>query len=295
MSPTTTQYQEQSQRSGVMTALVIGALIALVAANIYLYVQIDHLRADLAKTNEALNTGLSNIRDASSVTVAAQQRHIDALKQELADGQRAMQSMSASAKAEAEQHAEQLTRQIAAEQQKMQAQLGSEINGVKESSAASVAAANTRIDGVATDVGSVKSQATQTQDQLTKTIADLKSVTGDLGVQSGLIATNAKELQALRLKGERNYVDIKLGKTKQPQKFGDVALKLQKVDPKRNTYSVDVLVDDKMTEKKDKGLNEPVQFYTIKGGHTPYELVINQVNKDGIVGYLSTPKDMGTR
>ena len=32
-----------------MTALVAGAIIALVGANIYLYVQIDHLRTDMAK------------------------------------------------------------------------------------------------------------------------------------------------------------------------------------------------------------------------------------------------------
>ena len=37
----------------------------------------------------------------------------------------------------------------------------------------------------------MKTQASQTQAELQKTIADLKSVRGDLGVQSGLIATNA--------------------------------------------------------------------------------------------------------
>ena len=293
MSPT--PYADPPQRSGMMTAIVAGAIIALVAANIYLYVQIDHLRGDLAKTNEALNTGLSNLKDQSSVTVASQQRHIETLKAELEKTRQAAQTMSSQAKADAEAHAEQIAREIAAAQQKMQTQLGSEISDVKSTSAAGVAAANNRISEVATDVGSVRSQASQTQDQLTKTIADLKSVTGDLGVQSGLIATNGKELAALRLKGERNYTDIKLGKTKQPQKFGDVALKLENWNPKKNTYSVTVLVDDKTTEKKDKGVNEPVQFYTIKGGRTPYELVINQVNKEGIVGYLATPKDTGTR
>src|SRR5581483_2642285 len=169
------------------------------------------------------------------------------------------------------------------------------ISNVKQASDAGITAANSKINDVASDVGTVRSQASQTQDQLNKTIADLKSVTGDMGVQSGLIATNAKELAALRLKGERNYTEIKLGKTKQPMRFGDVALRLENVNPKKNTYSVDVLVDDKLTAKKDKGINEPVQFYTIKGGHTPYELVINQVTKDGIVGYIATPKDTGTR
>ena len=294
MSPTSS-YDDPQQRSGLVTALVAGAIIALVAANIYLYVQIDHLRGELAKTNDALNAGLSSLKDASSVTVAAQQRHIDSLKADLEATRRSAATLSSEAKAAAESHADQLTRQIEAEQAKMQATLGSEISDVKQTSAASVAAANSKIADVATDVGNVRSQASQTQDQLNKTIADLKSVTGDLGVQSGLIATNGKELAALRLKGERNYTDIKLGKTKQPQKFGDIALRLDSVNPKKNMYSVYVLADDKLTFKQNKNINEPVQFYTIKGGHTPYELVINQVNKDSIVGYLSTPKDIGSR
>ncbi|HUB33555.1 MAG TPA: hypothetical protein VMA31_11020, partial [Bryobacteraceae bacterium] len=131
--------------------------------------------------------------------------------------------------------------------------------------------------------------------QLDKTIADLKSVRGDMGVQSGLIATNANELNALKLKGERNYIDIKLGKTKKPQKFGDIALQLKKTDIKKGQFSLTVLADDKTTEKDNRTINEPVQFYVARGGHTPYELVINKVAKNEIVGYLATPKDQATR
>ena len=115
------------------------------------------------------------------------------------------------------------------------------------------------------------------------------------GVQSGLIATNDDELQALKLRGERNYIDIKLGKTKQPVRFGDITLKLEKVDPKRNKFTVLLMADDKPMEKKDKNIFEPVQFYTAKGGHIPYEIVINNISKDQIVGYLSTPKVEATR
>lgn len=290
MTPTSS-YAQPQQRSGLVTALVAGALIALVIANIYLYVQVVKLGDDLADTKKTLNASLSNIKDASSVTMLAQQRHLDSLKADLEATRRAAASMSAEAAAKENAHAEQLVRQIEAEQAKMQAALGSEISDVKQTSAAGVAAANSKIADVATDVGNVRSQASQTQEQLAKTIADLKSVTGDLGVQSGLIATNGKELSALRLKGERNYLDIKLGKTKAPQRFGDIALRLDSVTPKKNTYSVYILADDKLTFKQNKSINEPVQFYTLKGGQsTPYELVINQVTKDSIIGYLSTPK-----
>ena len=166
--------------------MVAGLLIALVVANIYLYVQVVQLRDDLAETKKSLSAGLVNIKDASSVTLAAQQHHIDTLKEDLEATRRAAASMSAEAAAKENAHAEQLVKQIEAEQAKMQAALGSEISDVKQTSAAGVAAANTKIDNVATDVGTVRSQASQTQEQLSRTIADLKSVTGDLGVQSGL-------------------------------------------------------------------------------------------------------------
>ena len=82
------------------------------------------------------------------------------------------------------------------------------------------------------------------------------------------MATNAKELAALKRLGERNYFDINLGKTKQPQRVGDISLLLKKTDPKRNKYTIEVMADDKTIEKKDKTANEPIQFLTAKGGRT---------------------------
>jgi chromosome segregation ATPase len=270
---------------------VAGAIIALVAANIYLYIQIDHLQTDLAKLDQSVKTGLTNLRDASSVNTAAQQRHLETLKEELEAARTSLhdqaRTMSAQAKAEATARAEQLARQIEAEQAKVQQQVSSEISDVKQSATV----ANSKIADVSTDVGNVKTQVSATQAELQKTIADLKSVTGDLGVQSGLVATNGKELAALRRLGERNYIDIKLGKTKQPQRFGDITLLLKNADVKKNRYSVQVMADDKLTLKENKNINEPVQFYTSKGGRLPYELVINTVGKNEIVGYLSTPKE----
>ncbi|MGO9893865.1 MAG: hypothetical protein ACLPX8_06595 [Bryobacteraceae bacterium] len=273
------------------TALVAGALIALLAANIYLYVQIDHVRADLTKTQDKISTDIANLRDSSSVTVAAQQRHLEALKEELSSAREQARTMSSQAKVEAQAHADVLAKQIQAEEAQMNRKVTSQISDVQQQTTA----ANAKIADVSTDVGTVKTQVTQTQSELDKTIADLKSVRGDLGVQSGLVATNGTELEALKRLGQRNYIDIKLGKTKQPVRFGDITLKLDASDAKRNKYSIYVMADDKQTLKKDKSINEPVQFYTAKGGHIPYEIVINTVSKNEIVGYLSTPKETATR
>jgi hypothetical protein len=279
----------------MLTALVAGSLIALVAANIYLYVQIDHMRTDLASVQEKLTTQLSNLRDTSNVNTEAQKRHIETLKEELEAARAQARNSASQVKAEAQANVDRIARQLQDEQAKVQQQVSKEISGVKSDMQQVASTANTKIAEVATDVGTVKSQAQQTQAELQKTIADLKSVRGDMGVQSGLIATNATELAALKLRGERNYIDIKLGKTKQPQRFGDITLLLKNTDQKKNRYTVQVMADDKLTEKKDKSINEPVQFYTARGGRTPYELVINKVEKNLITGYLSTPKDMATR
>jgi hypothetical protein len=69
---------------------------------------------------------------------------------------------------------------------------------------------------------------------------------------------------------------------------GDVRLRLKKADPHRNEYTIEVLADDRLVEKKDRTANEPVQFYVAKA-RQPYEIVVNEVKKGGIVGYLATP------
>jgi DNA repair exonuclease SbcCD ATPase subunit len=294
VSPTPS-YVEQPKRSGLLTALVAGAIVVLIGANIYLYTQIDHMRTEMSAMHDKLMTEISNMRDATTVTSASQLRHVDALKEELAAARSLAQRESSQAKLEAQAHADQLARQIKDEEAKVQQQVSSEISNVKENAAQQNQQVAARVADVATDVGSVKTQVATTQSDLQKTINDLKSTRGDLGVQSGLIATNGNELAALKLRGERNYIDIKLGKTKQPVRFGDITLKLEKVDPKRNKFTVLLMADDKPMEKKDKNIFEPVQFYTAKGGHIPYEIVINNISKDQIVGYLSTPKVEATR
>jgi len=127
------------------------------------------------------------------------------------------------------------------------------------------------------------------QAQLEKTTSDLKRAMGDMGVMSGLIATNGKDLQALRELGERNYTEFDLTKNMRDRKIGNVTISLKQSDPKRNRYSLQIIADDQRVDKKDKTINEPVQLY-VGGGHQPYEIVVNQVKKDEVVGYLATPK-----
>jgi len=133
------------------------------------------------------------------------------------------------------------------------------------------------------------------KNDLDETKGKLDRATGDMGVMSGLIARNHDDLEELKRRGDRNYYEFTLNKAKTPQHVGPVAISLNRTDQKRSKYTITVLADDKTIEKKDKTAGEPVQFYLKGAARTsPYEIVVFDVNKNQITGYLSTPKTAST-
>lgn len=148
---------------------------------------------------------------------------------------------------------------------------------------------NNQMDGVATEVGNAKTDIAATKADLEITKAKLERTVGDLNVQSGLIARNGQELELLKHKGDRDYYEFALDKGKHPTPVSTISLQLKKVDTKHNRFTLNVMADDKTIEKKDRTLFEPLQFYTGKD-HMLYELVVNEVAKNRVSGYVSTPK-----
>ena len=151
-----------------------------------------------------------------------------------------------------------------------------------------------KIGAVATEVGGAKKDIETTKSDLEATKGKLDRSLGDIGVMSGLIAHNRDDLEELRRRGDRNYYEFTLQRTKSPQRVGPVQITLNKVDPKKSKYTMTVFVDDRTIEKKDKTAGEPVQFY-VKGSSrmAPYEIVVFDVGRSQATGYLATPKDSG--
>jgi len=145
------------------------------------------------------------------------------------------------------------------------------------------------VAGVKTEVGGVKTDVASTRSDLEATKARLESVKGDMGVMSGLIATTRGDLEVLKHRGDRNYFEFTLDKSKTPKPVSTVSLQLKKTDPKKGKFTLNVMADDRTIEKKDRNMNEPIQFYTGRE-HMLYELVIWTVDKNRVTGYLSTPK-----
>jgi len=284
--------------------IAFGAIIALVAATAYSFYQVSQIRSELGETRELLAAEISKVTETTNVSTKTGRASVESLKEDVDAARKMASQLAGQARIEASKHADELASQLERAQQEQAARLSQETAKVAQSVTAVSGEVSqvrndtnvngTRVTEVSTNLEKVKSQADATKSELEKTIAELSSTKGDLGVQSGLIATNGKQLQALKALGERNYTEFSLKKAKDTQRIGDLQVRLTNADVKRNRYTIEVIVDDKKVEKKDKTVNEPVQFI-LSRSVIPYEFVVNEVKKDVIAGYLAAPKVQQSR
>ena len=267
--------------AGLIAGIVVSALLAL-GALIWCYGLNNHLTVaekqlaaaqqrdeELTQKEAALDARLRATTETLGQSVGMTQRQIELKTQNILAAQAAQ---AATVKAQSAQ-----TAKLEQEQQDASKQI------------TSVA---TDVSAVKTDVSGAKSSIAETQQDLATTKQQMQRMVGDEGKMSGLIATNNDELQVLKHKGDRNYLEFTLQKGAKPTLLSTVKLQAKKVDDKRSKYTLVVSSDDRNIEKKDKSLDEPVQFYS---GKDPalFEIVVNNISKNQISGYLSTPKNVG--
>jgi chromosome segregation ATPase len=163
------------------------------------------------------------------------------------------------------------------------------LQAAQQQTAQQVSSVSSDLSNVKTDVGGVKTDLGKAQTDVASALSQLESVKGDLSNTNSVIARNHDELVQLEHRGDRNYYEFTLQKG-QKKPVGTVSLELRKTDQKRSKFTLNIYADDKTYEKKDRNVNEPLQFYS---GKDPalYEIVVNSItNKNQISGYLSTPK-----
>src|SRR5215475_4302732 len=264
-------YHYESSGTPRWISVLFGLLfVALAAVGVFAYSSTSKLSKDLGdaqKTNATLTAQLEQ----ANTRLAELKSIVEVTQQKV--------GMTASEVAQAKSRAESIRKEQIAADQKLATQL-----------AAAQSEANEKIGSVATEVGGAKKDIADTRSDLEATKAKLESTKGDMGVMSGLIARNHDDLEDLRRRGERNYYEFSIKKAKNAQRVGPIQVNLNKTDQKKSEYTITVIADDKQIEKKDKTSGEPVQFYVGQSRGLPYEIVVFNVSKDQITGYLSTPK-----
>ncbi len=249
--------------------------VALAAMGFFGYTAQSRMSQELVKAEDQNKTLAAQLAQANS-SLADLKGHMEVTEQKV--------GMTQSELAQARSRAESIRK----EQVVTAAKLNTQLTEVQKNS-------EEKIGAVATDLGGTKKDLESTKNDLETTKGKLERMQGDEGVMSGLIARNHDDLEDLKRRGDRNYYEFTVAKSKSAQRVGPVQVTLSKTDPKKNKYTMTVFVDDRSIEKKDKTAGEPVQFY-VKGGRgaSPYEVVVFDVGKNQITGYLSTPKEAGT-
>jgi len=255
--------------SGALLAAIAVALLAAVGGLIWCFALGSKLTTQQAELADAKQ---------QNTQLAAELRETDARLRVATD--ELGKSLGLTQK-QLDERAQAIVRQEAADNARLES--------AQKQTAQQVSQVSSEVSNVKTDVGGVKTDLGKTQTDLATTISQLQAVRGDLTNTNSVIARNHDELVLLEHKGDRNYYEFSLNKG-QKKPVGTISLELRKVDEKHNRFTLDVFADDKTYEKKDRNVNEPLQFYA---GKNPglYEIVINTINsKNQVSGYLSTPK-----
>jgi ABC-type transporter Mla subunit MlaD len=289
MNPTTESNTSERRSVPWLGVVLAAGLVAVGGFAAWQHSNLVSLQLELKQ----MSREVGSLRESAVQADRQMLETLEALKGQVDTSAKKSEESVVAARSALRRQTDQITTRLAKrqdEQTKQAQQLATEINQIKDTSEQTKTMLSAKLTDVTTEVSTVRSDVAATKSDLEKTIGELRRTTGDLGVMSGLIATNARELSALKELGQRDYFEFTLNKKQKQQRIGDIILQVKKTDVGRNRFTIEVVADDKRIEKKDKTVNEPVQFYVTSKSRVPYELVINEVRKDTLVGYLSMPK-----
>lgn len=255
--------------SGAVFVAIVAALVTAIGSLIWcstLGSRLSSQQAELVQTEQQNNKLAADLRE----TEARLRVATDELGKENGLTQK-----------ELDQRAQQILDREQADSQRLESE--------QKQTAQNVKSVSSEVGNVKNDVGGVRTDLGKTQTDVASALSQLQSVRGDLSSTNSVIARNHDELVALEHRGDRNYYEFTLIKD-QRKTVGTVALELKKVNMKKNIFTLTVYSDDRAVLKKDRSIDEPLQFYS---GRDPqlFEVVVNTINsKKQISGYLATPK-----
>jgi len=263
------------------TTAIIGGCVALVAFQGYGLIS---MRSALENRMSSLEREMQEVRAFNNSKVSQLASDINVVTNRMGVTMQELEqarSMTEALKQEHARTAQRLRSQLAA---KADSKLVSQVQQEASTKLAEVQQdATTKFTAVSGEVQVVRTDLDATRQELTSSRKDITDVRTE-------IARNSTELAELRRKGERDYFEFDIPKTKNFERVADVLVQLKKTDVKRQKYNIVLQADDNRVEKKDRAANEPIQFL-VGRDRLRYEFVVNYVDKDRIRGYVSTPKD----
>lgn len=296
---------------GVAIAILFVGLAAALGANAYQYIKGERLAREVTQLQRSLQAQITRLSDATSGAFEVTQQRFedtkkvqDSITAALANTQKQLNQTDS----QVDGRLEAKNRELVEKSRELMAQLAS----VRQDLDSKLQSTSTKLQSTSAKLETTTAKLDNVSIETDNNRADLKRVAGDLSAVQANMPRNAAPLAGSQVVAarpvaahnlvtassavavtpepeSRSYFPFDLLTTKVPTRIAEIQIAIRSADPKKNRYTIDVYQDDKLATERDCAVNEAVQFYRA-GMSLPYRVVVSQVLKDEVIGYVLAPK-----
>ena len=273
---TNPEYQHASNSIWVLVLALAVALVGLACFG-YFTLKNTNVRISQLFGNQAVLNTLGQRAD----TTEAQLRDLAGGWKGIAQRVTALESLQGKVSRDFQQtrkYAESLT-------ERLQQQVSAELE-------ARTSVLDTRLHQVESEQTAQRLQLAQVESELRQEIASAREETGrDLSGVNQQVENNARNLGSLSERLDRNRVDFEVAKGQTTELIPGVSLQISGTNTQYQRFrgSLFLLQDRRTLWLRGETVHQPVRFFHKEGGE-PYELVVTEVTKHSVIGYLLAPK-----
>ena len=151
-----------------------------------------------------------------------------------------------------------------------------------------------RLSKIESDQADQRAQMAAVEANLNQDISTVREENGrELSGVRQQEGANERDITALSQKLDHERIDFELAKGQTKELLPGISLRIQRMNPAYQRYrgALWLLQDRRTVWLRDQSVHESVRFFHKDGGepYEPYELVVTDVTKNAVIGYLLAP------
>ena len=156
---------------------------------------------------------------------------------------------------------------------------------------ARTSALDVRLRQVESEQMAQRAQLASVEGELRQEMTSAREETGrDLSGVHQQVENNARNLDSLSQRLDRDRINFEVAKGRTTELIPGISLRIKGTNNRYQRFrgSLSLLQDRQTLWLPDESVDQPVRFYQKEGGE-PYDLVITDVTKHSVIGYLLVP------
>jgi len=278
--------------TAILVILFLGLALAM-AGNVYQFLRTDKMAREQASMQHNLQTQITRLSDATSGAFdVTQQRFLetkqiqDSTEATLKDARAELMRKNADMIGGLEHRNDELA--------KANRNLNAELSALKQDTGTKLQKTSSTLQATTSRLDAASARLDRIAAAIETNRTDLKRVATEVAALRAPVAVAPKRRPLFPETDDHERIPFDLLTTKVPTRVGEIQIAIVSADPKKNGYTMDLYTDEKVARDSSHMVNEAVDFY-VNGHARPLELVVTEVRKDEVLGYVSVPKARGSK